>query len=349
MNSKRFIRLSLCLTLVLLILVAVIQIAVDPLFQYHKPWFGMEPVITDERYQNAGIARNFDFDNVIIGNSLSENFKPSDVSNAFGGETVKLTASGSHALDWTYVLTVLKRRESPPKNVMFNLDPYIFHASDTELKHELPSYLYDNNYFNDVNYLFNFSVFDEFTVSMITRNRKDSIPDYDSFMVANDFEFSKDFVLAHYTRPELNANESSAVEMPSMEVTENLNLLLPYLETMEDTQFVFFFSPFSMLYWDMKTREKTVEQLKAEYLTACSILTKYNNVTLYLWTDDEMLGVMSDLNNYVDEAHYSPEVCEMMTDRIGKHEGIVTEANYEKEIGKLFDCIENFDYESLFE
>ena len=79
------------------------------------------------------------------------------------------------------------------------------------------------------------------------------------------------------------------------------------------------------------------------------MLTKYDNVTLYLWTDDKMLGVMSDLNNYVDEAHYSPEVCEMMTDRIGKHEGIVTEANYEIGINKLFDYIENFDNESLFE
>ena len=349
MNSKRFIRLSLCLTLVLLILAASVQIVIDPLFQYHKPWLGMEPVITDERYQNAGIGRNFDFDNVIIGNSLSENFKPSDVSKAFGGETVKLTASGSHTLDWTYVLNVLKKRESPPKNVMFNLDPYIFHASDTELKHELPTYLYDNNYFNDVNYLFNFSVFDEFTVSMITRNRKNSIPDYDSFMVADDFDFSEDFVLAHYTRPELNTNEPSAVEMPSKVVSENLNLLLPYLETMEDTQFVFFFSPFSMLYWDSKTRENVINQEKADYLTACSILTKYDNVTLYLWIDEEMIDIMSDLNNYVDEVHYSPYVCELMSARIGKHEGIISEANYKKEINKLFDYIENFDYNSYFE
>ena len=63
MNAKKFARLSITLTLVLLILVAVVQITIDPLFQYHQPWFGLKPVVTDERYQNAGIAKDFDYEN----------------------------------------------------------------------------------------------------------------------------------------------------------------------------------------------------------------------------------------------------------------------------------------------
>lgn len=96
MNAKRFARLSISLTLIMLILVAAVQIAIDPLFQYHQPWFGLKPVVTVERYQNSGIAKNFDYENAIIGNSLSENFYVSDVEKAFGEKTVKLTAAGSH-------------------------------------------------------------------------------------------------------------------------------------------------------------------------------------------------------------------------------------------------------------
>ena len=59
MNAKRFAKLSISLTLVMLILVAAVQIAIDPLFQYHQPWFGLKPVVTNERYQNPGIAKTF--------------------------------------------------------------------------------------------------------------------------------------------------------------------------------------------------------------------------------------------------------------------------------------------------
>ena len=114
MNAKRFARLSTSLTLVLLMLVAALQIAIDPLFQYHQPWFGLKPVVTDERYQNAGIAKDFDYENAIIGNSLSENFYVSDVEKVFGGKTVKLTAAGSHTSDWKYSLDILKNK-SPKK------------------------------------------------------------------------------------------------------------------------------------------------------------------------------------------------------------------------------------------
>ena len=351
MNSKRFIRLSLCLTLILLILVAGVQIAVDPLFQYHTPWFGMKPVIINDRYQNAGVAKNFDFDNVIIGNSLSENYKVSDVSNAFGGETVKLTASGSHALDWTYILSILNKKDSAPKHILINMDPYIFNASPTELKHELPEYLYDRDYFNDVKYLYNFSVIKDFTYDAIKRNKNNRIPNYDSFMLwSDDFEYGKDFVLSHYNRPKVSTETlySDDTEDYCNNIDQNLSLLFPFIEGMSDTEFVFFFSPFSMLFWDMEMRENGVEKQKAGYLKACEILSAYDNVSLYLWTDNDMLDVMGDLNNYCDEAHYSPKVCEMMAERIGKKEGIIIRETYKEEINKLFDYIENYDYEKLF-
>ena len=349
MKSKTYIKITLSVLFAAIIIVAGIQIAIDPLFQYHTPWFDMKPVITDERYQDAGVARNFDFDNAIIGNSLSQNFKVSDVSKAFGGETVKLTASGSHTIDWTYVLDVLKSRSSTPKNILFNMDPYIFQASNTELKHDLPKYLYDNDYLNDVNYLFNFSIINSYTFDAVKSNLSGMIPDYVSFMLwDDDFEYGKDFVLNHYTRPEIST-ESPDIEEYKKTVAGNLELLLPYIEEMQDTQFVFFFSPFSMLYWDAQTRENAVDKQKAGYMTACEILSKYDNVTLYLWADIEMFGVMGNLENYVDDAHYSPEICEMMADRIGKKQGIVTADTYESEINILFDYIKSYNYDSLFE
>ena len=167
MNGKKFAKFSISFTLVLLILVGVFHIAIDPLFQYHQPWFGLKPVVTDERYQNAGIAKTFDFENVIIGNSLAENFYVSDVEKVFGGKTVKLTAAGSHTSDWKYTLDILKDRK--PNTILINLDPYIMNTDPENLKHELPKFLYDYNYLNDVNYLLNFSLLNKYTFDMIKK------------------------------------------------------------------------------------------------------------------------------------------------------------------------------------
>ena len=66
MSGKKFVRLSLIFSTILLVFIAVLNIVIDPLFQYHKPWFGLEPVIENERYQNAGVIKHFDFDNALI-------------------------------------------------------------------------------------------------------------------------------------------------------------------------------------------------------------------------------------------------------------------------------------------
>lgn len=172
MNSKRFIRFSLCLTLILLILVASMQIAIDPLFQYHKPWFGLKYVVADERYINAGVAKNGSFENAVIGNSMSENFMPSDVTATFEGESVSLVMHGSYALDWSYVLNILSNRKRKINNILINIDPYVFEASPTHFEHELPRYLYDDNIVNDVKY---FSIFQSLIIILFVCYRKTEI------------------------------------------------------------------------------------------------------------------------------------------------------------------------------
>lgn len=320
----------------------------DPLFQYHKPLFGLQPIITNERYQNAGIAKNFDFDNVIIGNSLSQNFKASDFDKGFGGTTVKLTSAGSHTIDWTYILKILKERKVQPKRIVFNIDPYIFNTSATEMKHPLPTYLYDDNFLNDVNYLFNFTVFKDYSLDMLRSNWDKEISCYDTaFMWSDDVGSGKDFVLSHYDRPDVCQAEpdiDSAVDL----ATENINNLIPYIEQMDETEFYFYFSPFSMLYWDSQIRTNKIELWKDVYTEVCELLLQNDNINICLWTDSEMLNIMSDLDYYTDDTHYSPFVSKLIANRICSNQGALTVDNYLSEIEVMFGYINSFDYENLF-
>ena len=346
MNAKRFARLSTSLTLVLLMLVAALQIAIDPLFQYHQLWFGLKPVVTDERYQNAGVAKTFDYENAIIGNSLSENFYVSDVEKVFGGKTVKLTAAGSHTSDWKYSLDILKNKS--PKNILFNLDPYIMDTDPNNLKHELPTYLYDYNYLNDVNYLFNFAIVNQYTYQTIKKNRADKIPDYNKvFCWDETIKTGREETLKHYHRPEKGSEQINADELKQTALS-NMNNLNKYYQEMPDTQFVFFCSPFSILFWDKNNQNNGLDAWRETYLTVIGDLVKNKNVSVYFWNDQEMIDTICNLDYYTDEAHYNVDVCKMICNRISNNQGLMNQSNYQDSVNQFFDYLKMYDYDAIF-
>jgi small-conductance mechanosensitive channel len=57
---------------------------------------------------------------------------------------------------------------------------------------------------------------------------------------------------------------------------ENINLLTPYIQEMADTEFIFFVSPWSMLYWRDAVRSGAVEGIKAAYESAVGKLLAYD-------------------------------------------------------------------------
>ena len=77
MKSKTFSLLSLFLTLALLLVAGVTVWIVDPFYQYHKPLADLQPLVNRAEYQNVGMARHLDYDSVITGSSMTENFRAS--------------------------------------------------------------------------------------------------------------------------------------------------------------------------------------------------------------------------------------------------------------------------------
>ena len=349
MNAKKFARLSISLTLVLLILVAAAQIAIDPLFQYHTPWFGLKPVITNERYQNAGVAKNFDFDNVIMGNSFCENFRPSSFEAVFDGKTVKVAISGSSPEDWSKLLRIVNEKEELPRRIILNIDPYTLLTPNPDKPSALTSsyYLYDDDIVNDVNYLYNFDAL-SLAFDSVVKNQNNTVPELDTVFL--EYSKGKDSVIEYYKnkRNEYVDDEPEMGEAISL-AEWNLDFLIPFISDMQNTEFYVFFTPVSVLYWDKVTRDRNVDCWYAVYNLICKKLIPYQNVKLYLWSDDEMLCMMSDIENYKDEAHYTPEFCEVLVNRIGNYLGIVNKDNYLEAIDNLFDYIKNYDYDSLFE
>ncbi len=78
----------------------------DPFYQYHEPFFGWEAVLNDRDNQMPGTIRNFQYDSVLAGSSVAENFDSAFLDEAYDCRTLKvIRASGSMA-DLLYYLEI---------------------------------------------------------------------------------------------------------------------------------------------------------------------------------------------------------------------------------------------------
>ena len=84
----------------LLLVCAATVFLLDPAFQYHLPFAGIEATYTNERYQNAGLIKNEDYDSICIGSSVTSNFRASWFDERFGGKTLKVSYPGGTFSDF---------------------------------------------------------------------------------------------------------------------------------------------------------------------------------------------------------------------------------------------------------
>ena len=159
MKSKQWFGIWLFAVLGALTAIGCWIVRIDPFFHYHKPdterYFY---VLDSERNQNDGITRQFDYDALITGTSMTENFKTSELEDLFGVRAVKVPASGGTFKEINDIVRRALQYQPKLKLVVRGLDlNHVFSAPDS-LRQDLgkyPEYLYDNNLFNDVEYVLN--------------------------------------------------------------------------------------------------------------------------------------------------------------------------------------------------
>ena len=158
MKAKKWLIGWGCLVLALLFLISSLVVYVDPYFHYNAPktdlfFYGLY----NQRSQNDGILRHFDYDAVITGTSMTENFRTSELDALFGVSSVKTSFSGGSYYEINRSLEAALRRNPNIRLIVRGLDLAMFFDDAHRLRYDLgdyPDYLYDNDPFNDVQYLF---------------------------------------------------------------------------------------------------------------------------------------------------------------------------------------------------
>ncbi|MCR5421893.1 MAG: hypothetical protein K6E98_12920 [Lachnospiraceae bacterium] len=189
MNSKLWIVGFLSFTIVPLSIVASWVVKVDPFFHYHMPYtqtYFYE--LYNQRSQNNGISRNFDYEGLITGTSMVENFKTTDVEKVFGYKFVKVPYSGGTYKEINDNIKLALDHNQELKVVIRGLDMMKFIEEKDAMRFDLgeyPTYLYNENPLDDVKYVFNRDIIFKTVYGMVTANNEEGftpgITSFDSY------------------------------------------------------------------------------------------------------------------------------------------------------------------------
>lgn len=345
-KEKKWVLVTLAATTVLLVATAVSTIVIDPFFQYRMPLEELEYPIINEAYQNAGIVKNYKYDKLVTGSSMTENFKAS----SFGEGTVKVCYSGAYPKTGKEIISTAAQNNPELEKVFWGLDVFTLVGSAEETGQKMPKYLYNSSYLDDVNYVCNKDVL--FTwIPMIIKNTRDGVatPNLDeAYAWYKSYEFSEKEALKKYQPVESNAQPTVVVQ-PDEEVQserksnvqKNLEEnIIPIIKENPGIEFHVYLPPYSILFW----RASAEEYLGYEELL-CRELLKLNNVKVYSFQSEK--EIVCNLYLYKDNVHHNEQVSDYIAEHLDSDEYRLTEGNYREEFKKIKVLAEGYDFDSL--
>ncbi|WP_027206047.1 hypothetical protein [Butyrivibrio fibrisolvens] len=327
----------------------------DPYFHYHAPLNGVSYSVGNEVYKNDGICKNWEYETLVTGTSMTENILIEQVNEVFQTSTVRATFYGEGYRRINDNLITALDHNKDLKRVIRCVDPIWFVCDWDFLEYgsydAYPTYLYDEDWTNDFSYIFNMNIIRNDLVPMIW-NTVTGAPSvsFDDRIIYD--EGSIDKVKEKYVRPAKEIKEIDPEETINMMECLERNIEINLISTIKenpDVSFIIYFPPYGLFFWDslmqqgsdVVKRRYEMEEYVIQQLLEC------DNVELYSFLD--CFDITTDMNNYVDDLHYTAKISEYIINTISvTKEHRLTKDNYEEYLERSRSFYLSYDYDSVF-
>ena len=300
---------------------------IDPFEVYHQATAFIPPITNGtQNYANAGIAKSYDYDSVIIGSSMTENFRPSQLESLLGGRFVKLCINGGSPFNHKQMMDLAFSTHDVAR-VFYGLDVEALTYFYTTPKCEMPDYLYDDDLFNDTAYWFNHSVLLRY-IPQCLKTLGQSDPDLRDtmYMWGDLYEYGREAALRDVTITGETVDHGETQEEPQLSQQSKLNVyhnLLPFIEAHPETEFIVFLPPYSLVQWTSFYQQGTMGYHLSQKEAVIRILLGYENVQVYDFQAE--LAWVTELDNYIDAWHYGPWINDAIVKRVAAGENRITD------------------------
>ncbi len=287
---------------------------------YVDPWryFHDSPIATWEgkgRLQNPGILRQKSLSTIVIGTSMTQNFLPSQIESVFPGEAAVLSISAGTGREQSVLASMAIREQAALQTIVWGLHPGSFSLPSENIKNSaFPMYLYDDRKLNDMSYLFNLSN----TKKAINDLRSDARPEASanwknlqawSSRYRYGCPYALELQIKRRGLPTSGDDWLGEHEHVYANVRENLYQLVV---ANPDIDFVFFFPPFSSLYWSIiaESQPRRYQAYRRVMVEVVKQLAEVPNVQIFDFT--AAASITQDLSLYRDLTHFSGAVSQQL-------------------------------------
>ena len=316
-TRKRWAIFTLTAAILLLSLCALTVYLVDPFEHYRES--AILPLYDQESYNNPGIAKNYDYNAVILGTSMVEMSHPSVIDECFGVSSVKLPMRGSHTAQMGWQLAhVLDTHEL--KLAILAVDAYSLMGPPDDME-EIYDYLWNDSVPDDVSYLLNLDVLLVRVPRMLRNLGKSTATKRDDMYQWTDVTFSAQSVFDSFSfQPQ---QEMTDPDYRLERSTENIRRHIEtYVAAHPETTFKIYMPPYSVAYWYVMTRGGLSEQQYRSRARVCELLLDYPNVEIYDYSS--RLEWITDLGNFLDYSHHSGAISDAIMRAMAAGENRVT-------------------------
>lgn len=284
---------------------------------------------------------------------MTTNFKTKEIDELFGVKSVRLTLEGEGFKRLNENIETAVKANPNLKLVIRGIDDMWFISeSGYEGRDEYPTYLYDDIWWNDVQYLYNADIFFNLDVPVLLKALQ-GVPTgtFDDYGFGTDKDGTKEDFLAHYERPEKMIVEVTPEETEYYfrMLEENLQQnVIGVMQENPEIMFYIFLPPYSICWWDELNQNGTdvlkrridLEEYAIEEILSC------DNVRLFSFHNN--FDLVCNLGYYIDSVHYNKNINSQILKWMKNGEYELTKENYREYIAEITDFYCNFDYDAFF-
>jgi hypothetical protein len=356
MNGKKWIKIWI-LGVMFMPMLGILNYLVDPYQQYRIPEIYTVKYF-NQRFQNPGLIKNYEYDSIALGASLMENFILSEVDQYLGyNRTLKVSLTGGTIKEQKISLnTVIDNKKI--KNVFWCLDNVNFAGNMTELLYgnsSLPLYLYDDKIFNDIYYIFSLDVAKDSVNALLNKPLVINTDPYFSYdkmfqwqhkVPANSFSLENMYKVWKDTNINFTEKDRERHLFPVLKNNFDNNIL-NVVRINPDIKFTMFFPPYSILKYKSYEKQGVLREYLEFKKYMINTLLEFNNVIMYDFQIERK--ITHELSNYKDLSHYHQKINTWMLEKIYDKEYQVNKSNVKTNLENLIDQVHGYNLNEMLE
>ncbi len=330
LSAKKWIISLFSAFIAVFLILSLITYIVDPFFQFRTR---DNSYVLKERYVCEGLIKNYDYDALLIGSSLTQNFDMELYRELLGGKPLHVGVGGLNETELIDLLALSDENEKLNRYYIC-VDLYMY-AYDAETESKLPDYLMKDDIISRLKYImsyeswFRFMPMDIAFLGMkalgvnVPENiaKETSIDNLENW--EGDFPYGEKAVLDNFKSGSFAVSEVDTNDLYN-KMKERVDAFFSSVNFKDGAEYVFFFPPYSSLYWANAQNEGYYDiylQLKEYYYSK----VKERGFIIF---DFQGAEFTKDLSYYRDTTHFSKEINDLIIKSFADGSYLLTDESF---------------------